>query len=112
MSTEQTNKKAALPVSRRGGTINLTPANAALARTVSSSISSATSITLNTNTDLIEITALNADVYMRYQAGVTSSNFDEFISAGSTRHYAIPDGVTVISVIERSATATVVIIEK
>lgn len=84
----------------------------ALAVTNSASISSATSITLNAATTLIEINALSQGVFMKYAAGVTSSAFDEYIQAGTVRHYVKPYGVTVISVIEQSATARVIVIEK
>lgn len=101
-----------MPIDSNSNQITLTPAYAALARTIDTTISSATSITLNTATKLIEVTAINQGVYLRYQAGVSNSNFDEYISADTTRHFVVPDGVTVISVIEKDAGATVVIIEK
>lgn len=84
----------------------------ALAVTNSSSISGATSITLNASTTLIEINALSQGVFMRYAASVSSTVFDEYIQAGAVRHYVKPSGVTVISVIQQAATATVIVIEK
>lgn len=101
-----------LPIDENQNPVPLTQSSTALARTVSSSISGATSITLNTSTTLLEITAADQGVYLRYQAGVTAANFDEYIHADTTRHYKVPYGVTVVSVIERSATATVIVIEK
>lgn len=108
------NEKQTLQLAREqtGQAIQLTLPSAALARTISSSISSATSITLNAATALIEVTAEDQGIYLRYQAGVSSSNFDEYISAGTTRHYVIPNNVTVVSVIERAATASIIVIEK
>lgn len=101
-----------LPLDINSREIQLTQPTPALARTVDTTISTATSITLNALTSLIEVTALTGGVYLRYQADVSASNFDEFISDGSTRHYVIPDKVTVISVIEKDSGAGVIIIEK
>lgn len=95
-----------------GQLIPLTISTEALARTLDATISSATSITLNAATSIIEVTAIDKGIYLRYSAGVTSSNFDEYIAANTTRHYIIPFGVTVISVLEAAATATVIVIEK
>lgn len=90
----------------------LTPAKTALARTVDTTISTATSITLNASTSIIEVSATNGSVYLRYSAGCSASNFDEYISEGQTRHYIIPENVTVISVLEASSGAGVIVIEK
>ena len=92
--------------------IQLVPRVAALARTLDTTISSATSVTLNVATTLIEVTALTQGIYMRYSAGASSSNFDEFIPANSTRHYVKPSGVTVVSFLEVAASATLIVIEK
>lgn len=92
--------------------IQLVPSSVSLARTVSSTISSATSITLNAATTFLEVAAISQAVYLRYAAGVTTSAFDEFILANSVRHYIVPSGVTVVSVLEDAATAKVIVIEK
>lgn len=90
----------------------LTFDSAALAKTYDTTISSATDITLNTKTKLIEVTAIDQGVFLRYASTASSANFDEYIHADTTRHFVVPSGVTVISVIERAATAAVVVIEK
>lgn len=101
-----------LPRQRNGDGVQLVPADTALARTVDATISTATDITLNDKTSIIEVTALDQGVYLKYATGVTAANFDEYIHADSTRHYVIPQGCTVVSVIERVATAGVIVIEK
>lgn len=96
-----------------GQPLQLTLATPALARTRDTTITSSTEITLNENTGLIEITAIDDNVYLKYGTDdVTNANFDEFILANSTRHYAIPEGITAINVIEDQGGATVVVIEK
>ncbi len=90
----------------------LTPPFAALAVTVDTTISAATDVTLNAATTLLEVNALSQAIYMRYAVTASSSNFDEFIQAGSTRHYVVPAGVTVISFIEQAASATLILIQK
>ena len=103
-----------LPVDQNGRTIPLVPATIPYDTTVNSSISSATSITLQASTTIIEVQATNFDVYLKYAAGVTtaSNGFHEHIMADTIRHFVIPPSVTVISVIEGAATAIVHIIEK
>ena len=91
----------------------LTFAKIALAQTYNTSISTSTEITLDTETSLIEVTALDDSVFLKYgTVDVTNANFDEFISAGSTRHYVIPSGVTAINVIDNGGSGAVVVIEK
>lgn len=101
-----------IPTELEGEMLPLTSDFAALARTYDTTISTATTVTLNVATRLLEVTAINQGVFLRYTTGVTSSNFDEYIHADQTRHYVVPFGVTDISVIEAAATANVVIIEK
>jgi hypothetical protein len=55
---------------------------------------------------------------MKWGATASSSAFDEYIQAGSTRHYVVPvnatTGVqyTTVQFIEQAASATLVVIEK
>lgn len=100
------------PRAQNGETVQLVPATAALAVTYDTSISAATDITLNAATTFLEINAVSEGVFLRYASTASSVNFDEYIAADTTRHYAVPEGVTVISVIERAASAAVVVIEK
>lgn len=88
---------------------SLVPAKTALAVTYDTTITSATSVTLNALTSIIEVSAVDSGVFLKYSAGASTSDFDEYILADTTRHYVIPDGVTVISVIGDGA---VVVIEK
>ncbi len=101
-----------LPRDANHNAVPLVPNTAALAVTVDTTISTATSLTLNVATSLIEVNALSQGIFMRYAAGVTSSAFDEYIQAGSTRHYLVPKGVTIVSFIEQAASATLIVIEK
>lgn len=101
-----------IPKDQNGNIVLLTPSGLAKATTVDTSISSATDVTLNLKTSVIEVHAINGGVYLKYATAVSSSDFDEFISEGQTRHYIIPSSVTLISVIERDSGAETVIIEK
>lgn len=83
----------------------------ALAVTYDATISSATSVTLNASTTSFEVSAIDKGIFLRYAAGASSSAFDAFIPANTTRTFVVQTGVTVISVIEESATAKVVVIE-
>lgn len=101
-----------LPIDANDSKIPLTQNTTALAVTYDTTISTATSVTLNAATTLLEVSALAQPIFMRYQASVSSTLFDEFIQAGTTRHYVVPTGVTVVSFIEQAATGALVLIEK
>jgi len=101
-----------LPSDQKGDGIPLTTPTPANAVNYDTSISTATDITLNADTALIEVTAINAGIFLRYASTASSSAFDEFILADNTRHFVVPAGVTVISIIEESAGAKAVVIEK
>jgi hypothetical protein len=91
---------------------NLTPSAPSLARTYDTTISTATDITLQTNTHFLRVCAIGEGVFLRYAATASSVNFDEYIPADTVQDFQVPVGVTVISVIERAASAAVVVIEK
>ena len=92
------------------GQIELTPNFPALAQTRDEDISTSTEITLHADTSLIEVNAVDGEIFLKYGTdNVTNANFDEYIMAGSTRHYVIPQGVTAINII---GDATAIIIEK
>lgn len=88
------------------------PLGAAILGTYNANISSSTSLTLNTSTTYVEITAIGAGIFMKWGSAASSVNFDEFIGANTTRAYGIPTGETVIQFIQESATGKLVVIEK
>jgi len=93
--------------------IKSTPDVVALARTVDSSISSSTEITLNKATTYIRVYAKTQDVYLKWGTDdVTAANFDEVIPAGKILDFLVPNGQTAINLIERDASGSVICIEK
>ena len=101
-----------LPQDASRNPLQLTIPSTALAVTYDTTVSGATDVTLNTATTLLEVTAKSQGLFMRYQATASSSNFDEYIAANTTRHYVKPPSVTVVSFIEEAASATLILIEK
>ena len=90
-----------------------TPDVVALARTVDATISSSTEITLNEQTTMLRVYAITKDVYLKWgTANVTAANFDEVIPASQVLDFKVPNGQTAINLIEREATANVIVIEK
>lgn len=90
-----------------------TPDVVALAQTVDATISSSTEITLNVETTMLRVYAITKDVYLKWGTDdVTSSNFDEVIPASQVLDFKVPNGQTAINLIEREATAGVIVIEK
>lgn len=83
-----------------------------LEETYDATISSSTSITLNTAATYLEVSAIDKGVFMKWGAAASSSDFDEFISPNTTRVYVVPTGQTTVQFIEESATAKLVVIEK
>lgn len=107
-----------IPTDKYGRPIQVTPIGIALARTIDASISASTEITLNANTTWIRVYAITKDVYLRWGIeDIDTNTFDEVIIAGQCLDFTIPlqpDGTpyTAINVIEREASATVIVIEK
>lgn len=92
--------------------LQLSPSVAAKARTLDASISASTEITLNTATSYIKVYAIAKDVYLKWgTADVTASNFDQVIPAGQVVDLLVPDNTTAINLIEREASATVIVLE-
>ncbi len=84
----------------------------AIAVTYNASISSAVDVTLNAATTYFEVSAIAKGIFLRYQATASSSDFDEFIPQDTIRGFQVPDGVTVISVIQQASSGAVAIIQK
>lgn len=84
----------------------------ALDETYDATISASTELILNTATTLIEVSAIDKGIFMKWGATASSTDFDEFIPANQTRWFAIPTGQTAVQFIEEAATAKLVVIEK
>lgn len=111
------NELKSIPVDGDHGKVQLTPRSIALAQTVDSSISSSTEITLNAATTFIRVYAITQDIYMKWgTADVSSSNFDEVIPANQICDFYVPlettTFYTAVNFIERTSSATLVVIEK
>lgn len=83
-----------------------------LAITYNTSISSSATVTLNSGTTYIEVTALTKGIFMKWGAVASSSSFDEFIAPNLTNQYLVPAGTATVQFIEEAASAHLVVIEK
>jgi hypothetical protein len=110
--------KSSVPIDGNQKGLPLTPSAVPYAVTYDTTISGSTTVTLNASTFLIEVNAISQGIFMKWGATASSSAFDEYIQAGSTRHYVVPvnaaTGVqyTTVQFIEQAASATLVVIEK
>ena len=110
--------KAQIPQDGKNDAVQLTPAKTALAVTVDATISASTEITLNVLTTFIRVYAMDKDVYLKWgTADVTASTFDEVIPANQIVDLYVPTNngttlYTAINLIERVATAGIIVIEK
>jgi hypothetical protein len=105
-------EKTILPLTRDENRvpIPLVPDTDALAVTVDDSIATATDITLNANTTLIEVHAVDGGIFVRRAATASSSDFDYYVQSGQTRHFPVKS-VTTLSVIQDDSGAKVRLIE-
>ena len=93
----------AVPATPRDTNFNviydLPPAKVALDETYDASISASTEITLNVATTLIEVTAIDKAIFMKWgTADASSTDWDHVIPQNTTRRFAVP--------VETAATAT------
>lgn len=106
------------PTFEDGQGMQITPKGVALTRTVVSSLATSQEITMNTNTTFVRLYALTQDVYLRWGIeNCNASTFDEVIPANQILDVAVPEdsnGVkfTAFNVIERTSSATLIVIEK
>jgi hypothetical protein len=98
-----------------------TPEITALKSTYDGTISATTEITLQTNTSILEVSAITKPIVLSWGTGDASAatdGFDEIIQPGETRHFKVPvdpsTGVryTAVNFIEQAATAILICIEK
>lgn len=99
--------------------LQLTPSTTALGRLVSASISSSTIRDLTAGTSMIRVYAIDKDIYLKWgSTAVDATNFDEVIPANQVVDLVVPKNpatnalFNTIRVIERAATATIILIEK
>lgn len=81
-----------------------------LEETYDATISSSTEITFASGTSSIEVSAIDKGIFMKWGATASSSDFDEFIPANTTKIFEIQS--TSAQFIEEAATAKLVVIEK
>lgn len=98
-----------------------TPEITAIKSTYDDSVSASTEITFQTNTSLIEVTALTKPILLSWGTGDASAatdGFDEVIQPGETRHFVVPKDpttgarYTAVNFIEQAASAVLICIEK
>ncbi len=89
-----------------------------LAATYDATISSSTTLTLQTGTSTIAVSAVLKGIFMKWGATASSSAFDEYIPLDSTMVYVVPNdpltgiAYTTVQFIEEAASAHLVVIEK
>lgn len=88
------------------------PNSPTLAITYDATISTSTSVTLNSTTKYIQVTAIDKGIFMKWGATASSTAFDEFIGLNQTREFLVPNGTFSVQFIEETTTAKLVVIEK
>jgi len=81
-----------------------------LARTYDATISASTTVTFAAGTNYIEVSAIDKGIFMKWGATASSSAFDEFIPANTSKRFVTLAATA--QFIEEAATAKLVVIEK
>jgi len=81
-----------------------------LAATYDATISSSTTVTFAAGTDYIEVSAIDKGIFMKWGATASSSAFDEFIPANTSKTFVVLAATA--QFIQEAATAKLVVIEK
>lgn len=81
-----------------------------LEETYDATISSSTEVTFASGTTYIEVSAIDKGIFMKWGAAATSSDFDEFIPANTSKKFPILSATA--QFLEEAATAKLVVIEK
>lgn len=88
------------------------PKAPSLATTYDATVSSSTTLSLNSGTTYIEVSAVDKGIFLKWGAVASSSSFDEYISPNTTRIYIIPASTSTVQFIEQTTSATLIVIEK
>jgi len=91
--------------------VPIAPPVVALEETYDATISASTAITLNTATTIIEVTAIDKAIFMKWGGTAASTDYDHCIPANSTRYFLVPASITTVEFIEESATAKLSVAE-
>ncbi len=99
--------------------LEITPSVIAIDETYDGTISSSTELTLDSATTLIEVSAIDKTIMMKWGGtNASTSDFDEVINLNTTRHFMVPTDITTkklftaVNFIEQSATAILSVVEK
>jgi len=99
--------------------LNTTTSVVALKETYDATISASTELTLNTATTLIEVSAIDKTILLKWgTSDCSTSDFDEVINLNTTRQFHVPvdtsTGVkfTAVNFIEQATTAILCVVEK
>lgn len=92
--------------------VTLPPGVVALDETYDATISASTEIVLNVATTVIEVTAIDKAIFMKWGADdASSTDWDHVIPLNSVRLFSVPPGVLAVNFIEQVATAILAVSE-
>lgn len=92
-----------------------TPNIVAIKANYDATVSASTEITLNVSTTVLEVSAIDKAILLKWGTGDASAatgGFDEVIQPGETRHFVVPVNIGAVNFIEQAATAILLVIEK
>ncbi len=84
-------QRVSIPKDSNASPMQLVPSKITLATTYDTTVSTSTQVTFNAGTTFIEVSAISQPIVMKWgTTAVTTSNFDNIIMAGTTRHFVVP----------------------
>ncbi len=99
--------------------LKTTPAVVTIEETYNATLTSTVELTLDTSTTLIEVSAIDKTILMKWgEDDASTSDFDEVINLNSTRHFMVPTDITnkklftAVNFIEQEAGAILCVAEK
>lgn len=99
--------------------LEITPSVVAIEETYDASVDATTELTFNASTTLIEVSAIDKTIVMKWGVDdASTSDFDEVINLNTTRHFMIPTDITTKALftaanfISQEAGAILAVVEK
>ena len=99
--------------------LDATPAVVALEETYDATISATVELTLNAATTLIEVSAIDKTIVLKWgTTDASTTDFDEVVNLNTTRQFQVPvdtstgELFTAVNFIEQVATAILAVVEK
>lgn len=92
--------------------VTLPPAATVLEETYDATVNTSTEVTLNSDTEFIEVVAIDKAILLKWGTdNASTTDFDAVIPQNTVRQFFVPPGIAAVNFIEQSATAALAVTE-